>query len=84
MAQILALQAEGVPLARVVADAAYGTSFEFRETLTAQGIPCVLGVREDTTVWSPGVTPREPRGVAVGVAARPLGCMARRVTVPFT
>ncbi|MGH2609213.1 MAG: IS701 family transposase [Tepidiformaceae bacterium] len=59
--QILALHAESVPPAPVVADAAYGVALEFREALTARRIPYVLGVREDTLVWPPGVTPRPPR-----------------------
>jgi SRSO17 transposase len=59
--QILALHAESVPPAPVVADAAYGVAIEFREALTARRIPYVLGVREDTLVWPPGVTPRPPR-----------------------
>ncbi len=59
--QILALHGEHVPRAPVVADAGYGVAIEFREALTAQAIPYVLGVREDTQVWPPGVTPRPPR-----------------------
>jgi SRSO17 transposase len=59
--QILTLHAESVPPAPVVADAAYGVVLEFRQALTARGIPYVLGVREDTQVWPPGVTPRRPR-----------------------
>jgi SRSO17 transposase len=58
---ILALQAEGVAMAPVVADAGYGVSTEFRDALTAHQIPYVLGVREDTKVWPPGVTPRPRR-----------------------
>ncbi len=58
---ILALQAEGVARAPVVADAGYGVSTEFRDALTAHQIPYVLGVRETTKVWPPGVTPRPRR-----------------------
>ncbi len=61
LAQICALHAEGVPLAPVVADAAYGVAIEFRAALTAQQIPYVLGVREDTMIWPPGYTPPPPR-----------------------
>jgi len=61
LAQIRALHAEGVPLAPVVADAAYGVTLEFRAALTAQQIPYVLGVPEDTMVWPPGYTPPPPR-----------------------
>jgi SRSO17 transposase len=59
--QILALHAEGVPRAPVVADAGYGVGTEFRDALTAREIPYLVGVREDTKVWPPGVTPRPPR-----------------------
>ncbi len=61
LAQIHGLHREAVPLAPVVADAAYGGTLEFRAALTAQHIPYVLGVREDTVVWPPGYTPRPPR-----------------------
>lgn len=61
LTQIRALHAEGVPLAPVVADAAYGVTLEFRAALTAQQIPYVLGVPEDTMVWPPGYTPPPPR-----------------------
>jgi SRSO17 transposase len=61
LAQIRALHAEGAPVAPVVADAAYGVVLEFRDALTAQQLPYVLGVREDTLVWPPGYTPRPPR-----------------------
>jgi SRSO17 transposase len=59
--QILALQAEDVPPAPVVADAGYGVATEFRDALTTHGIAYLVGVREDTKVWPPGVTPRPPR-----------------------
>jgi SRSO17 transposase len=59
--ELLALQADGVPRAPVVADAGYGVGTEFRDALTAHRIPYVVGVREDTKVWPPGVTPRPPR-----------------------
>src|SRR5574341_951553 len=61
LGHILALHGESVPAAPVVADAGYGVAIEFRDALTASGIPYVVGVREDTKVWPPGVTPRPPR-----------------------
>jgi SRSO17 transposase len=61
LSSILALQAEGVARAPVVADAGYGVSTEFRDALTAHQMPYVLGVRETTKVWPPGVTPRPRR-----------------------
>jgi SRSO17 transposase len=54
LSRILALQAEGVAMAPVVADAGYGVSTEFRDALTAHGIPYVLGVREGTKGGAPG------------------------------
>jgi SRSO17 transposase len=50
LTQILTLHREDVPLAPVVADAAYGVTLEFRATLTARQIPYVLGVPDDTLV----------------------------------
>src|SRR5262249_4182885 len=61
LGHIQTLHDEGVPLAPVVADAGYGVALEFRDALTAREIPYVLGVREDTKVWPPGVTPRRAR-----------------------
>jgi SRSO17 transposase len=61
LGQILALHDESVPTAPIVADAGYGVAIEFRAALTARGIPYVLGVREDTKVWPPGVIPRPAR-----------------------
>jgi SRSO17 transposase len=60
LAQIRALQAEGVPPAPVVADAGYGDTTEFREALTAAGLPYAVGVKGETTVWRPGQAPRLP------------------------
>jgi SRSO17 transposase len=59
--QVLTLQAEDVSPAPVVADAGYGVATEFRDALTVRGIAYLVGVREDTKVWPPGVTPRPPR-----------------------
>jgi len=61
LGHILGLRGENVPAAPVVADAGYGVALEFRDALTASGIPYLLGVREDTKIWPPGVTPRPPR-----------------------
>jgi len=61
LAQILALHTEDVPLAPVVADAAYGVILEFRAALTARQIPYILGVPDDTLVWPPGYTPPPAR-----------------------
>jgi SRSO17 transposase len=61
LAQILTLQAEGLPPAPVGADAAYGDVTEFRDRLTTAGIPYVVGVKGDTTVWRPGQAPAPPK-----------------------
>jgi SRSO17 transposase len=59
--QILQLMAEGVPAAPVVADAGYGVVTAFRDALTAQGIPYIVGTSSETTVWAPGRAPLPPR-----------------------
>lgn len=61
LAQILALQAQGLPPAPVVADAGYGDTTEFRDALTTAGMPYVVGVKGETTVWRPGQAPRPPK-----------------------
>jgi SRSO17 transposase len=60
LAQILALQADGVPPAPVAADAGYGDATDFRDALTAAGLPYVVGVKGETTVWRPGQAPLPP------------------------
>ena len=61
LGQIRILQAEGLPSAPVVADAGYGDTPEFREALTTAGIPYVVGVKGETTVWPPGEGPLPPQ-----------------------
>ena len=46
-----------VPMAPVLADAAYGDNYDFREGITELGLRYVVGVREHTTVWEPGESP---------------------------
>lgn len=58
---ITALQREGLPPAPVVADAGYGVVTEFRDALTQRGIPYVVGVSGETSVWPPGRAPLGPR-----------------------
>jgi SRSO17 transposase len=58
--QIAALQREQLPPAPVIADAGYGVVTEFRAALSAMGIPYVVGVTGETTVWPPGVEPLPP------------------------
>lgn len=58
--QIDQLLREGVPPAPIVADAGYGVPTEFREALTARGIPYVMGIQSVTTVWPEGKGPLGP------------------------
>src|SRR5512147_3104477 len=60
LAQIDRLRAEAVPAAPVVADAGYGVVTAFREGLTARGIPYIVGISKQTTVWRPGQAPLPP------------------------
>src|SRR3954469_6813754 len=55
--------AAGVPTGVVVTDAGYGNDTEFREGVTAQGLPYVAGIQGSTTLWPPGAgpLPAEPR-----------------------
>jgi SRSO17 transposase len=75
LAQILALQAEGLPPAPVGADAAYGDVTAFRDRLTAAGLPYVVGVKGETTVWRPGQAPLPPK--PYGGRGRPPTCVRR-------
>src|SRR5499427_3582390 len=59
--QITRLTAEGIPAAPVVADAGYGVVTAFRDALTARGIPYIVGISSETTVWPPGQAPLPPR-----------------------
>lgn len=61
LGQITALVGEAVPLAPVVADAGYGVVTAWRDQLTLQSIPYVVGVKGDTTVWPEGRAPLPPR-----------------------
>jgi len=51
---------DGVPRAPVLADAAYGDNYDFREGITELSLRYVVGVREHTTVWEPGEFPLPP------------------------
>jgi SRSO17 transposase len=62
LAQIRQAVEQGVPLAPVLADSAYGNETRFREGITELGLRYVVGVHENMTVWRPGETPRpKPR-----------------------
>jgi SRSO17 transposase len=55
------LLAEEVPRAPVVADAGYGDTTEFRDSLTERGLTYAVGIKADTTFWPPGTDPLPPR-----------------------
>jgi SRSO17 transposase len=59
--QIAELRREGVPAAPVLADAGYGVTTAFRDGLTALGVPYIIAVTKETTVWAPGTEPLPPR-----------------------
>jgi SRSO17 transposase len=50
----------GIPQAPVIADAGYGRVTEFRDQLTRQGIPYVVGLKKEASVWPPGKGPLPP------------------------
>jgi SRSO17 transposase len=83
LVQIAALQDEGLPPAPVVADAGYGDITEFRDRLTARGIPYVVGVKAATTVWRPGMQPLRPRPYR-GYGGRPTRLRRTRRHRPVT
>jgi SRSO17 transposase len=61
-AQIEQTVEQGVPLAPVLADSAYGNETRFRERITELGLRYVVGVHDNLTVWRPEETPRlKPR-----------------------
>lgn len=62
LAQIRRAVEQQVPTAPILADSAYGNDTRFREGITELGLPYVVGVHENMTVWPPGEVPRpKPR-----------------------
>jgi SRSO17 transposase len=62
LAQIRRAVEQEIPTAPVLADSAYGNDTRFREGITELGMPYVVGIHENTTVWQPGEVPRpKPR-----------------------
>src|SRR5881275_409117 len=55
--------ADGVPPGVVVTDAGYGNDTDFRDGVTALGLPYVAGIQGTTGLWPPGrgPLPAEPR-----------------------
>jgi len=54
LAQIRAAKARGVPPGIVLADAAYGSNTQFRESLNELGLSYAVGVMPSVSVWGPG------------------------------
>lgn len=52
--------AAGVRHHRVLADPGYGDATEFRDGLTARGLPYVVGVMGSHCIWQPGIHPEVP------------------------
>jgi SRSO17 transposase len=59
--QIRAAVNRGVPVAPILADAAYGNDTKFREGITELTLPYVLGVQSSVSVWPPGQGPLPKR-----------------------
>ncbi len=60
LAQIERLMDQGAPRHCVLADAGYGVETAFRERLSELGLPYVVGVTGQVTVWPPGHAPLPP------------------------
>src|SRR3954453_10287569 len=58
--QIGQAPAAGVPPGVVVTDAGYGNDTDFRDGVTAAGLPYVAGILGTTSLWPPGAGPLPP------------------------
>jgi len=61
LAQIERLMEQGAPKHCVLTDAGYGVDTAFRERLSELGLPYVVGVTGEVTVWPPGHEPLPPK-----------------------
>src|SRR5262249_55965122 len=59
--QIIAAVKAGLPRGVVNAALAFGSSTDFRDGVTRQGLRYAVGIRETTTVWPPGQGPLAPQ-----------------------
>src|SRR5690242_4457065 len=57
LGQIGQALADGVPPGVVVTDAGYGNDTDFRDGVTARGLPYVAGILGTTSLWPPGAGP---------------------------
>src|SRR6186997_1430562 len=55
--QVRQALADGVPPGVVVTDAGYGNDTDFRDGVTALGLPYVAGIQGTTGLWPPGAGP---------------------------
>jgi SRSO17 transposase len=55
--QIRQAKQRQVPVGVVLADAGYGKGTQFRTALTQLGLPYVVGIESNATVWEPGQQP---------------------------
>ena len=79
LAQIERLMSQGAPKHCLLADAGFGVETAFRERLSELGLPYVLGVTGQVTVWPPGHEPLPPAPpLAPASAAPPSGRRAWR------
>jgi SRSO17 transposase len=60
LGQVRQALADGVPPGVVVTDAGYGNDTDFRDGLTASGLPYVAGILGTTGLWPPGAGPLPP------------------------
>jgi SRSO17 transposase len=82
LGQIRQALADGVPPGVVVTDAGYGNDTDFRDGITAAGLPYVAGILGTTSLWPPGAGPlpavpwggrgRPPKRLRRGPEHRPL------------
>jgi len=61
LGQLRAARAAGITAEVVLADAGYGTDTDFRDGITAIGLPYVTGIQSSTTLWPPGTEPLPPK-----------------------
>src|SRR5689334_10581096 len=57
LGQVRQALADGVPPGVVVSDAGYGNDADFRDGVTAAGLPYVAGIQGTTCLWPPGAGP---------------------------
>ena len=81
MEQILAAVDQLIPLAPVLADAAYGNDTEFRESISDLGLPYTVGVQHSSSVSKPR-TGSYPNANGKKVDSLPHFCVAIDATTP--